>query len=92
MCEVLQQIGPREDRGGSARRSDDHRGARARKVGEDLIEGVAEVDCGERRLHHDRDVLVHGVRVLEDAVEHPALLERADHVGHRLGRGMADDR
>jgi len=75
MCEVLQQIGPREDRGRPARRGDDHRRARPGEVGEDLIERVGDVHGGKGRLHHDRHVLIHRVRVLEDPIEHPAFLQ-----------------
>ena len=46
----------------------------------------------ERRLHRGGDVLAERVRVAEDAVEQPALVQRADHVGERLDGRVADDR
>ena len=89
MGEVLQQVGAGEDRRRAPGRRDDDGRARAGEVGEHLVERVADVDRGERRLHRDRDVLVQRVGVLEDAVEHAALLERADDVRERLGRARA---
>ena len=56
------------------------------------VDRVVEVDGGERRLHRGGDVLAERVGVAEDAVEQQPLVQRADHVGQRLGGRVAHDR
>ena len=90
--EELQQIRPCEDPGRPAAGHDDDRAAPARETLVDLIDRRVGVDGRKRRLHRDRDVLVQRVRVLEDAVEELALLQRADDVRERVDRLVADDR
>ena len=53
---------------------------------------VAHVDGAGAAAASPGDLLAERVRVAEDAVEQAALVQRADHVGERLGRRVADDR
>ena len=68
---------------GDARARHDDSGAAAGQVGEDLIDGLGELDCGQGRLHGLGDVLVERVAIAKDALEQAALADRADHVGER---------
>ena len=91
MREILEEVGSGQhpDRPPLAR---DHDRIRAsRQPREDLVERVACVDSAERRLYRVGDVFVQRVRVLEDAVEQVAVLERPDHVGERVDLAVAYD-
>src|SRR5436190_6802481 len=81
MGKVLEQVGAREHAGRLASRRDDDCGAPAAERREDLVDCLVRLDRGQRRLHRRRDLLAQRVRVPEDEVEEPTLLQRADDVG-----------
>ena len=85
--EVLEQVGARDHAYGHARARHDDGRAPAREVGEDLVDRLRELDRRQRRLHRLGHVLVERVAVAEDALEQPALADRADHVRERLAAG-----
>ena len=91
--EVLEQVGAGEDRRWPAAAMPTTTAALGPDRSANTSSSEARhVDGRERRPHRDGDVLVERVRVLEDAVEQAALLDRTDDVGERLRPARAHHR
>jgi hypothetical protein len=90
--EILEEIGAGEDADRLALVRHDHGVGAPCERREHLVQRLIPLDCRQRRLHRGGDVLVQRIRVLEDAIEEVAVLQRADYVGQRLNVTVTHDR